>query len=195
MLLTSSRMPQSAACDDFVEELPLGHFGVVKLGVAADVFDGDGDFEEVLHLADALGGVADGFPRVGQREEVMRVAAVDAAPAEVVGKPRSFGAAGEFFEALEVFGVERLRRAEVHGDAVLDDAVLLENLVEHFERTAAVDHVVFGDDFEPVDDRLLGEDVVVVRNAQADADTVIGKCVEAIGRHERGFSVAFSLSP
>ena len=52
---------------------------------------------------------------------------------------------------------------------MLHDAVLLENLVEHVQRAAAIDHEVLGDDFEPVDDRLLFEDVLVVRDAQADA--------------------------
>ena len=76
-----------------------------------------------------------------------------------------------------------VRRAEVHGDAVLHDAVLLEDLVEHFERAAAIDHEVFGDDLEPIDDRFLFEDVPVVRNAQADADAEIGVAVERIGGH------------
>jgi hypothetical protein len=49
--------------------------------------------------------------------------------------------------------------AEVHRDAVLHDAVLLEDLVEHSSGPAAVDHEVFRDDLEPVDDRLLREDV------------------------------------
>ena len=42
---------------------------------------------------------------------------------------------------------------------MLHDAVLLEDLVEHRERAAAVDHEVLGDDLEPVDDGLLLEDV------------------------------------
>ncbi len=37
---------------------------------------------------------------------------------------------------------------------MLDDFVLLENLVEDVQRAAAIDHEIFGDDFEPVDDRL-----------------------------------------
>ena len=44
MLLTSSRMPQSALFDHLVQKLPLGHFRYVKLGVTADVLDGDRDF-------------------------------------------------------------------------------------------------------------------------------------------------------
>ena len=34
------------ALDDFVQEFPLGHFGNVKFGIAADVFHGDGNFEK-----------------------------------------------------------------------------------------------------------------------------------------------------
>ena len=75
------------ALDDLVEELPLGHLGDVELGVAADVFDGDGNLEEVLDLADLFGGDARGLEGVGHREQVVRVGAVDAAPAEVVGEP------------------------------------------------------------------------------------------------------------
>ena len=79
--------------------------------------------------------------------------------------------------------IGRGHRAEVHRDAVLHDAVLLEDLIEHGERAAGVDHEVFRDDFEPVHDRLAREDVLVVRNAQADADAVILKRVEAIAGH------------
>ena len=43
------------------------------------------------------------------------------------------------------------------------------------QRTAAIDHEVFGDDLKPVHDRLLLEDVLVVRNAQSDADAVFGE--------------------
>ena len=42
------------ALDDFVQKLPLGHFRDVILGVARDVFNDDGNFEEVLH-ADGCG--------------------------------------------------------------------------------------------------------------------------------------------
>ncbi len=169
--------------DDLVQELPLGHLGFVKFGVAADVFDGDGDLEEVLHLADARCRRLHGFEGVRHREKIVGVAAVDAAPAEVVGEPRGLRAAGQGLEALEVFAVGRLSGAKVHRDAVLDDSVLLEDLVEDLERPAAVDHVVFGDDLEPVDDGLLGEDVVVVRDTQTDPHAIVGETVETIGRH------------
>ncbi len=73
--------------------------------------------------------------------------------------------------------------AEVHRDAVLHDAVLLEDLIEHCQRAAGVDHEVLRDDLEPVDHRLAREDVLVVRNAEADSDAVILKRIEAIAGH------------
>src|ERR1035438_7584239 len=112
----------------------------------------------------------------------MRVSAVDGAPAEVVAEPGGFGAADERFEAAEMFAVEGLGRAEVHGDAVLDDAVAFEDLVEDAERTAAIDHVVFGDDFEPIGGGLAVQDVIVMGNAQTDPYAVIGERVVAIDR-------------
>ncbi len=101
----------------------------------------------------------------------------------MVGEPRRFGAPHQRFQPLEVLAVERLNRAEVHGHAVLHDAVLLQNLVQYVQRAAAIDHEIFGDDFEPVDDRLLLQDVVVVRHPQPDPDAVLGETIEAVGWH------------
>jgi hypothetical protein len=47
------------------------------------------------------------------------------------------------FQPLQVLAVERLRGAKVHGDAVLDNLILIENLIQHLERLTAIDHVVF----------------------------------------------------
>ncbi len=173
--------------DDFVEELPLGHLRLVEFGVAADVLDGDGNLEVVLDLAYASRGGLHSFEGVGHGQEIVGVTAINAAPAEMVGEPRGLGAAGEGLETLEVFAVGGLDGAEVHGHAVLDDAVSFEDLVEEFERAATVDHVVLGDDFEPVDDGFFGEDVVVVRDAKADPYSVVAESVEAIGRHDSPF--------
>src|ERR1700751_2892690 len=83
----------------------------------------------------------------------------------MVGQPGRFGASGQFLEAPEVLAIERLGRAEVHGDTVLDDPVLLR------------------DDLEPIDNRSLREDMVVMRYAQSDADTVVIERIKAIGWH------------
>ena len=107
------------------------------------------------------------------------------APAEVVTEPGSFGAADELLETAQMLGIGRGHGAEVHGDAVLDDAILLENLIEHGQWAAGVDHEVLRDDFEPVDDGLAREDVLVMRNAEADSDAVVLKRIEAISGHRQ----------
>jgi hypothetical protein len=66
---------------------------------------------------------------------------------------------------------------------MLDNFVLIQYLVQNLERTAAADHIVFGDDFEPIDHRLLGENVVVVRHSQSNSNTVIIERVKPVCGH------------
>src|SRR5580704_5924214 len=80
--------------------------------------------------------------------------------------------------AIGTFG-----RTEVHRDAVLHDFVLFQNLVEDAQRAPAVNHEIFGYDFEPIHDGLTGKNVVVMRGAQTDPDSVVRVAVKAIGRH------------
>ena len=56
-----------------------------------------------------------------------------------------------------------------------DHRVILANRIEKIERLAALDHVVFAEDFEPVDIlRFAFEDVLVVLGTQAEAKAEIG---------------------
>jgi hypothetical protein len=111
------------------------------------------------------------------------ISPVNATPAEVIGKPRGVGALNERLETFEMFTVWLFGRAEVHGNAVLDDAVLLENLVENFERPTSIAHEILGNDLKPIDDRLLFEDVAVMGYTQADTNTVFSEVVKLIGGH------------
>src|ERR1700733_4870170 len=113
----------------------------------------------------------------------MRVPAVDAAPAQVIGQPWSLRPLSQLLDPLQMVAVKRLRIAEVHRDTMLDDAILVKNPVEHRERASAIHHVVFRDDFEPIHDRLLHENVIVMRYSQPDPNAVFGVSIEAIGRH------------
>ena len=54
MLLTSKQNAAVRRFDDLVEKLPLGHLAIVVFGIAADVFDDDGNLKKILHLANAL---------------------------------------------------------------------------------------------------------------------------------------------
>ena len=142
MLFTSSRMPQSARSTTSLRNSHSVICGIGEGSIGTDVLDGDGDFDVVLHLADAVGGARNCLPGIWQREEVVGVGAVDGAPAEMIAEPRSAGAADQSLEPLQVFRIGFGHRAEVHGDAVLDDAIALENLIEHGQGTAAIDHEI-----------------------------------------------------
>src|ERR1041384_7282859 len=66
---------------------------------------------------------------------------------------------------------------------MLDDAVLLQDLIEHFERTPAINHEILRNDLEPIDHRFLRQNVPVMRHPQTNADSVVGEVVEGICRH------------
>src|SRR5277367_6743437 len=108
----------------------------------------------------------------------MRVAAIDAAPAKVIGEPGCFGAFNQGLQLLEMLAIRTVSRAEVHGNAVLDDAVLFEDFLKHFQWPSAIAHEIFRDDLEPVDHRLLCQDVSVVWHTEANADAVLSEVVE-----------------
>src|ERR1700684_2779096 len=80
--------------------------------------------------------------------------------------------------AIRAFG-----RAEVHRDAVLHHFVLFQNLIENAQRASAINHEIFGYDFEPVHDGLARENMMVMRGAQTDPDPVICVAIKPIGRH------------
>src|SRR5260370_10622257 len=113
----------------------------------------------------------------------MCVASIHASPAEMFRKPRRFGPLHQFLQPPEVLTVRLLRRAEIHRDAVLYDFVLLEDLIQNVQRPSAVDHEILRDDFKPADDRLPGQNMIVVRGAQPDPDTILGEIVESIRGH------------
>ena len=194
MLFTSSRMPQSARSTTSVRN---SHSVICEAGerrVGTDILDGYWNFEVVLHLADALDGARNGFPGVRQRQQVVGVRAVDRAPAKMIAEPRSAGATHKSLEPLQVFGIGCGHRAEVHRNAMLHDAIALEDLIEHGQRSAAIDHEVFRDDFKPVHHRLARKDVLVVRNAQTDSDAVVLECIEAIASHEERSQFKFTVA-
>jgi hypothetical protein len=87
---------------------------------------------------------------------------VDAAPAQVIGQPRRPGAPDQRLQALEMLAIQGLGGAEIHRNAMLHEPVAFENLFERCERAAFIRHVMLGDDFEPVDHRLVLEDVLDV---------------------------------
>ena len=84
-----------------------------------------------------------------------------------------------------MFAIGALGGAEVHGDAVLHHFVLFQNLIEDAQRAPAINHEIFGYDFEPIHYGLARKNVLIMRGAQTDPDSVIRVAVKAIGRHSR----------
>jgi hypothetical protein len=72
----------------------------------------------------------------------MGEAAVNATPAEMIGKPRRAGPSDQRLQTFQVFPIERLRGAEVHRHAMLDNPVLFEDAVQHRQGSPAVNHVI-----------------------------------------------------
>ena len=157
----------------------------MEFRIAAHVLDADRHLEKIARLANVVGRRLGRGESVRHRQQVVRVTSIDAAPAEMIGEPGRLRALHQPLELLQMLAVQPVGRAEIHRDAMLDDAVLLEDRIEHLERAAAIDHEVFRDDLEPIDHRFLRENVPVMRNAQADADSVFGEIVEGIGGHVR----------
>jgi hypothetical protein len=72
---------------------------------------------------------------------------------------------------------------------VLDDLILLQNLIEHLQRTPAIHHEIFRDDLEPCAGRFLRENVPIVRHAQPESDAVVRVSVERIRSHKNSETV------
>jgi len=76
---------------------------------------------------------------------------------------------------------------KVHGNAMLYDSIALKNLIENMKCPPAIDHVVLGDNLEPVHNRLFSENVLVMRHAKAYANSEICESIEGICGHNSSF--------
>src|SRR5260370_19203119 len=92
-----------------------------------------------------------------------------------------------------MLAIQWIDGAKVHRDTVLHDAGLLQNAVQHGKRSSAVNHVVFGDDLKPVDNRLLLQNVTIVRHSQPDPHSRFCKSAEPICWHVSASSFSFSF--
>src|SRR5258708_18178872 len=152
-------------------------------GIAADVFDRDRNFEKIADLPNLLSRELGCFKCVWHRQQVVGISSIHAAPAEMVGEPGSIRALHQLLQPAEMFTVRLLRGSEIHGDPVLHDFVLLENLIEDVQRPSPVDHEILRDDLKPIDNGFARKNVVVVRRAQANSYPVICKPIKPISRH------------
>ena len=92
--------PAISLLHNLIQELPLCHLRNVVFGVAADVLYDDGNFDKILNLTNLLRHDLGSFERIRHRQQIMRVAAVDTAPAQVIGEPRRSRSSHEVLQAF-----------------------------------------------------------------------------------------------
>src|SRR6185295_4968136 len=79
----------------------------------------------------------------------------------------------ELLELAQVLEIERIGRADRERDAVQHDRIALGDLRQDVARTAERIDVVLADHLEPVDGRLVAQDVLEVGGPQSDAETEV----------------------
>src|SRR6266849_3171626 len=105
----------------------------------------------------------------------------------MVSEPRCVGALDQRLEFLEVLAVRWLKGTKVHGNAMLNDLIALKNLIEDMQRSPTIDHVVLGDDLEPIHHRFFRENVLVMRHSKAYSNSKVCESIERICWHVSRF--------
>jgi hypothetical protein len=75
----------------------------------------------------------------------------------MIGEPWRFSTANQRLQTLQLFPIGRVHGTEVHRYAMLNDFVLLQNAIESRKRRPTINHVIFRNDFEPINHRFMLE--------------------------------------
>src|SRR5262249_39091167 len=91
----------SAIClfSHFCEKLPFGHFRDSELCVTAHILHADRKLQVLPHHFYSLGRIPGCAECLGNREQIVRVSSIHAAPAQVVGNKRSLRPLRQLLEA------------------------------------------------------------------------------------------------
>src|SRR5262249_1219342 len=84
--------------------------------------------------------------------------------------------------------IEWSRRTEIHRNAMLDNPITFQNLIENMQGATAVDHVILRDNLEPAHHWFFRENVLVMRYAKAYPNSEVGETIERICRHLESLS-------
>ena len=166
MLFTSSRMPQSASSATAARK----SHSVIEPPANSAYVDGfssaSGAPRKSCTARTRPRDVPERLFGVGHRQEVVRVLAGDARPAEMVGHPARADGVAERAELAQVLEVERIGRADRERDAVHRDRVARRDPIEDEPRPPRGLHVVFAEDLEPGHGGLVLENMRVVRRSE-----------------------------
>ena len=156
---TASQLAEG--CDKF----PLAELIVGGAQVAGDVFQHQRPLQHVLYLTHPCGHMLQAFFAVRQRQQVVQLVGVAAAPTQVVGDPLRLNAGRQLLEALQVVRVEGVRATDRQRHTVHDQRVVLADRVEVVQRLAALDQIILGEHLEPIDRRPVFENLLIVLTA------------------------------
>ncbi len=167
--------PAVGVAEQPVEERPLGDRRRAELDVGRRVLEDERPLEDVRDGLHPPRDVLQGLLRVGEGQQVVRVAAHDAREAEVVRHPEGLRPVGERLDLAQVVEVEGVGPADRHRDAVQDDGRPLGHAVEDVERAPARVEEVLGEGLVEVHVGLLRQDVPEVDGAEPDPHAEVGQ--------------------
>src|SRR5215475_12610322 len=100
----------------------------------------------------------------------MQVPAVYACPAQMIGNPARLQAIRQSLEREQIAIVRLAGRSNGQRYAVHHDRITLTQAFEQPELGAAWDHVVLADDFEPIEGRIVNQNLCSMTVPQPDAE-------------------------
>ncbi len=133
----------------------------------------------MLHGTDAGDTVAQRLLRVGQRQQVVVMAAAECGPAQVFGDEARFEAVDQASQRAHVIEVQRVGGSQPETDTVQGQRIAVADLLQQRKLRSAVGEEVLGVHFEPRDGRLRVDDARVVLRAQPDP----GACRDRADAH------------
>ncbi len=143
----------------------------------------------MLDSADARDAVAQRLLGVGERQQVVVVAAVERGPAQVFGDEAGFEAVDQASQCAQVRKIQRIGGAQPQPDTMHGQRIALADLFEQPQLRPAIGEEVLGVDFEPRDGGMLVDDARVVLRAQPDPGACRDRadaCVTSVrGCHRR----------
>ena len=155
------------------EEFPLGHGRTDKTDVRAGILQDQRTLEKILHDADPLDNVPQRRLVERHRQQVVGVDAGHAGPTDVVRNPIGLNRVGQPLELRQVAEIQGIGAADRKRYAVHHDWILLGHLGQNAARAALRIHEVFGDCLEPIDWRMMLQDIAEVYRPQPDAESQI----------------------
>ena len=128
--------------------------------------------KDILRAVNALRDVVEGFLRIGNGEQIMQAPAVYARPAQMIGNPARLQAIRQSLEReqIVIVAARRSKRWTARRRASRSDNAHASGRAA--ELGPARDHVVLADDLEPIEGRIVNQNLcgMVIPEPDAEAE-------------------------